>query len=89
MDKKINTKTDRHMYKQSDFDYIGFGDRVRIERAKNRMTQTDLANEVRCVRSTISRCERGGALNPAIMFAICMRFDINILDYCTKTEAEV
>lgn len=82
MDKRKFPKTERHLYKQSDFDYDAFGLAVKAERVKNRMNQDELAKLSGCVRSTISKCERGMAVNPATMIMICLRFKLNILDYC-------
>lgn len=88
MDKKMKTKTTRQLYRQQWFDYVGFGLRVKVERIAKRMRQEDLASEVGCVRSTISRCERGGAINPLFVGAICGLLSIDIVAYCRADEAE-
>ncbi len=85
MDKRLNPKTDRHMYKQSDFDYIAFGLRVKSERVLKGLRQEDLAKEIGCVRSTISAMERGIAVRLDFMLKVTAYFSINVLDYCTMT----
>lgn len=71
------------MYKQSDFDYLLFGKTVKSKRVLDGLRQEDLAHEIGCVRSTISKCERGGAIAPTLLLSLCVRFRLNILDYCT------
>lgn len=83
----MKTKTTRQLYRQQWFDYADFGLRVKVERIAKRLRQEDLAAEVGCVRSTISRCERGGAINPLIIGAICGRLGIDIVAYCKADEA--
>lgn len=80
----MNPKTDRHLYRQDNFDYTQFGRAVKVGRAQNALRQEDLAQELGCVRSTVSKCERGMAIDPRIMIAICFKFRLNILDYCTN-----
>lgn len=82
MDKRLHPKTERHLYKQDDFDYQMFGIKVKQGRLLEFMTQDDLALKIGCVRSTISKCERGMPINPAFMLKLCMTFKLNILDYC-------
>lgn len=82
MDKRQNPKTDRHLYKQSNFDYQMFGIKVKQGRILEFMTQQDLAEDIGCVRSTISKCERGMPIRPDIMISLCIKFKMNILDYC-------
>lgn len=74
------------MYKQDNFDYDRFGLAVKSGRVLNSLRQEDLAKELGCVRSTVSKCERGMAIDPRIMIAICIRFKLNILDYCITNE---
>lgn len=86
MDKRLTPKTDRHLYRQDNFDYARFGFSIKVGRAQNSMRQEDLAHEIGCVRSTISKCERGMAVDPRIMIALCVKFRLNILDYCTYEQ---
>lgn len=81
-DKRKTPKTDRHYFKQSHFDYDAFGLACKIARVREGATQDDAAYSVGCVRSTISKCERGMAINPRIMLNLCMLYKLNILDYC-------
>lgn len=76
-------KTDRHLVKQSDFDYASFGMAVKLARVQRGARQEDVAVSVGCVRSTISKVERGMPIAPKYMMSLCMLFKLNILDYCT------
>lgn len=86
MDKRMNPKTDRHLYRQDNFDYELFGRKVRQGRVWDYLTQEGLAREIGCVRSTISKCERGMAVDPRIMIALCMKFKLNILAFCIHEQ---
>lgn len=85
-DKRKFPKTDRHLYKQDAFDYDAFGNKVKTCRMLEGLRQDDLCAEIGCVRSTISKCERGMAIHPLFMLRLCMRFQLNILEYCKPEE---
>lgn len=85
-DKRKFPKTERHLYKQDAFDYDSFGLKVKSMRVLEGLRQDDLCSQIGCVRSTISKVERGMAINPMYMLRLCMRFQINILDYCKPEE---
>lgn len=86
MDKRLHPKTERHLVKQDAFDYEKFGKAVKYGRLLQELRQEDLAECIGCVRSTISKCERGMAIAPGYMIRLCAKFKLNILDYCIIDE---
>lgn len=74
-------KTDRCMYKQADFDYVGFGADCRRKRKYNEYTQDYVAQQVGCVRSTIYMLEHGRATNIKTMMSVASLLDIDIMRY--------
>ena len=86
MDKRLHPKTDRHLYKQDFFDYSKLGFDIKVHRMVNNHKQQELADKIGCVRSTISKLERGMPINPVFMLKIALIYKMNLLDYCTTDE---
>jgi DNA-binding XRE family transcriptional regulator len=76
-------KTDRCMYKQADFDYVGFGSECRKQRKYNEYTQDYIAQQVGVVRSTIYMLEHGRATNIRTMMAVAKILNVDLMKYNT------
>lgn len=85
----LKNKTERHWYKQSDYDYDAYAAAVKAARISKNLTQDRLSKACHCARSTIWRMENGAAVNPATMVAACRILEVDFMKYNIITNQDL
>ena len=73
--------TQRHMYKQSDYDYEALGNALRGARAEKRLRQIDVAIACKTSRQSVWRCETGVAIDPFTLVRISAFLDVDYMQF--------